>query len=77
MAQGKDLYEENKRLRAELDRLYQQAADARTTKRSEQEAVGELLVHAARAFLEGTAWLEISEDNNVRVVTFRMPPEAR
>lgn len=73
MANGKDLYEENKRLRLEIDRLIEQRSEERERERDETEALSKLFLASAKAFLEGTAHLLIEDaGDGSRRVHFRL-----
>ncbi len=69
---GKDIYEENKRLRADIERLGAQLQDERTRHHDD----GEVVAAAFTAFVKGNAHLliEACNDPGSRVVRFVIHP---
>lgn len=67
---GHHLYEENKRLKQEIENL--RAAGRTRTVRDEREDVDTLCVRAVQAFLTGKAFLEVVPVNFGNVIYFRL-----
>lgn len=59
----KNLYDENKRLKAENERLRDQRQDDYATRQQRGQAASDLLIEAASGFLRGTAALVIEPVN--------------
>ncbi|MES2055791.1 MAG: hypothetical protein V4564_07635 [Pseudomonadota bacterium] len=64
MAHGKDLYDENRRLRAEIDRMVNDRSHDAARQRDEKDALAALILASTRAFLEGRAHLVIERSAN-------------
>jgi phage terminase Nu1 subunit (DNA packaging protein) len=60
MGQGKDIYEENKRIRAENDLLRAQADNKRLKREAAADAMGELAIASIHRFLAGMAAFHVT-----------------
>lgn len=77
MGQGKDLYEENKNLKAEIQRMHDQSRSDRDRREAAADELAELAMTALKSFLKGEAILSINPGNSegCHMVSFRMPPQ--
>ena len=60
MGQGKDIYEENKRIRAENDLLREQAANRRLHREAAMDAMADIAITSIHRFFVGGAALHIT-----------------
>lgn len=74
---GKDIYEENKRLRAENDLLREQQENARLRREKAADDCAELAIRAVNAFIAGKASIVTTSGNDpeTRIIYFQMPPD--
>lgn len=69
----KDLYEENKRLKAEISRLQGQRQDDYTSKMQREKIAGDLAIEAFTGFFKGQSALVVEPANNgAFIITFRI-----
>ena len=76
---GKDIYEENKRLRRERDEANNRYFEQRDARIDHADAAGELAIAAVLAFIEGRAHLVVTPSavHQGYSVHFQMPKEGQ